>query len=198
MTKKNIVILASGEGTNAENIIRHFSSSPMARVAAVFSNRRDAKVLLRAQRLFIPTEVFNRGQFYETGEVITLLKRYEADLIVLAGFLWLVPDSLIKEFPQRIVNIHPALLPSHGGKGMYGRFVHEAVIAARDVKSGITVHFVDEQYDEGEIISQHSCEVTANDTAESLAQKIHELEQKFFPAAIEKALQGLPAGTPTK
>lgn len=186
--KKNIAIFASGEGTNAQRIIDYFKNSADFRVSIVVSNKPDASVLKRAEKAGIPFHVINKTGFYETNETIDLLKAAKTDLIVLAGFLWMIPDNLIKAFPDRIINIHPALLPKFGGKGMYGMNVHKAVIESKEKESGISVHYVNEHYDEGKIISQHKCEITKSDTPESLAQKIQQLEHEFFPQIIEKIL----------
>lgn len=189
--KKNIAIFASGEGTNAQRIIDYFRNSETIRVALVLSNKADANVLNRAAKEGIPTYIINRAAFYERNDVVEFLKASKTDLIVLAGFLWMIPDSLIRAFPGKIVNIHPALLPKFGGKGMYGINVHKAVIGAKEKQSGISIHYVNEHYDEGEIISQHTCEVNENDTPETLAQKIQLLEHAFFPLTIEKIVRSL-------
>ena len=188
---KNIAIFASGEGTNAQKIIDHFNGSSLARVTLVVSNNPSAKVLQRAATAGVPTHVISRDAFYESDALIEKLKEEQIDLVVLAGFLWMIPASLVKAFPERIVNIHPALLPKFGGKGMYGMHVHKAVIDAGEKESGITIHFVNERYDEGRIIAQHSCAVSGNESCEMLAEKIHALEHLHFPAAIEKVLSGL-------
>ena len=182
---KNIAIFASGEGTNAQKIINYFSRSESIRVALVVSNKPNANVLNRAKDAGVPTLLIDRQTFYNSNQTIEQLNLAKIDFIVLAGFLWLIPESLVKAFPNKIINIHPALLPKFGGKGMYGMIVHEAVIEAKEKKSGITIHFVNEKYDEGKIISQHSCKIDEHDTAELLAQKIHHLEYEFFPKAIE-------------
>ena len=182
---KNIAIFASGEGTNAQNIINYFSKSEKIKVALVISNKSTANVLNRAKAAGVQTLLINHQMFYETNQTIELLKLAKIDFIVLAGFLWLIPESLVKAFPNKIINIHPALLPKFGGKGMYGMNVHKAVIEAKEKESGITVHFVNEKYDEGKIISQRKCTIDKNDTPEMLAKKIHELEYEFFPKAIE-------------
>lgn len=186
-----IAIFASGSGTNAEVLIKHFSNSSLARVAVIFTNRKDAFVIQRAIKLGVPSVVFDKSGFYETDEVFLKLKELNIDLIVLAGFLWLVPDQLISAFPNRIINIHPALLPDFGGKGMYGARVHEAVIASGRTESGISIHLIDHEYDKGKILFQGRCKVFANDTAESLAQRIHQLEHQYFPEVIEEYLKTL-------
>lgn len=185
---KNIAIFASGEGTNAQRIIDYFKRSDKIKIALVVSNKSDANVLNRAKNEQVPSLLINRNLFYESDEVIKKLKTIKIDLIVLAGFLWMIPENLIKAFPDKIINIHPALLPKHGGKGMYGRHVHEAVIKAKDKQSGISIHFVNEHYDEGKIISQHTCTVSENETVITLAKKIHELEYAHFPKVIEELL----------
>lgn len=182
---KNIAIFASGEGTNAQTIIDYFKSSQQVKVALVVSNKSTANVLNRAKNNNIPTLVIDRNSFYESNNVVEQLKNASIDLIVLAGFLWMIPENLIKAFPNKIVNIHPALLPKFGGKGMFGMNVHNAVIEAKEKESGISIHFVNEHYDEGKIISQHKCVVEENDTPNTLAKKIHQLEYKYFPKAIE-------------
>lgn len=154
MAKKNIVILASGTGSNAQKIINHFRSSSFAHIALIVSNKPDAGVLQIARQENIPTDLIDRQSFYHTDDFLLRLKALPADLIVLAGFLWKVPDNLLQAFPNQIINIHPALLPLYGGKGMYGMKVHQAVLAARDKESGITIHYTNEVYDEGEVILQ--------------------------------------------
>jgi phosphoribosylglycinamide formyltransferase 1 len=188
---KRIVILASGSGTNAEAIARYFEPGANAKVTLIMSNRCDAYVLERAKKLNIATFCFSRTDLYETDLVLNRLKAENPSLIVLAGFLWLLPGNIIQSFPNRIINIHPALLPKYGGKGMYGSKVHEAVIAAAEKESGISIHYVNEKYDEGDIIFQAHCPVLPNDTPETLAQRIHELEHRHFPQVIEKLLAAL-------
>ncbi len=188
---KRIAILASGSGTNAENLIRFFRTHPSGRVVIVLTNRPGAGVIQRSEALHVETVVFNREQFYESDEVIDHLKEREIDLVILAGFLWLVPSSLIQAFSGRIINIHPALLPCYGGKGMYGSKVHEAVVASGDTESGITIHYVNQEYDEGNIVFQAKCEVRKGDTPEILADRIHQLEYEHFPVVVEKLLDQL-------
>ena len=185
---KKIAIFASGSGTNAERIMQHFSSGEAAKVSILLSNRKDAYALERAKKFNVPTHVFNRGEFYESDGVIQRLKQQGIDLIVLAGFLWLVPGNLVEAFPDKIINIHPALLPKYGGKGMYGKYVHEAVIASGDKESGITIHYVNQKYDEGRIIFQAKCPISPSETPDSLAGKIHELEYEHFPKVIEELI----------
>jgi phosphoribosylglycinamide formyltransferase-1 len=191
MKKRNIAIFASGSGTNAQRIIEYFSGNPKISVALILSNKPDAYVLVRAKNLNVPSVVFDRHSFYETDDIIKLLKKKKIDFIVLAGFLWMIPVNLILAYPGRIINIHPALLPKYGGKGMYGERVHEVVIQSGDKVSGISIHYVNEKYDEGNIIFQAKCEVLPGDTPETLAQRIHQLEYQHYPEVIEKLLRGL-------
>lgn len=185
---KNIAIFASGSGTNAENIIHYFRGKAGATVNRIYSNNPDAFVLKRAEKYGIPQTVFSRQDFYSSEKVIKRLALDNTDLIVLAGFLWLIPQNILAAYPHRIVNIHPALLPKYGGKGMYGHHVHEAVIRSGDRESGITIHYVNERYDEGRIIFQAKCPVLETDNAGSLAAKIHELEYRHFPRVIEEVI----------
>jgi phosphoribosylglycinamide formyltransferase-1 len=184
---KKIAILASGSGTNAENIINYFINSKIISVKLVLSNKKEAKVLQRAKRLNVNNEYFNRTDFYETNHVLELLKK-NADYIILAGFLWKIPNNILEAFPNKIINIHPALLPKYGGKGMFGMHVHNAVVENKESESGITIHYVNENYDEGAIIFQEKFEVLVCDTAEDIAEKIHVLEQNNFPKVIEKVI----------
>ncbi len=185
---KKIAIFASGSGTNAENIIRYFNSGNLARVEIILTNNKNAYVIDRARQMNVQYRIFDRNTFYNTGEIPAQLKKMDIDLVVLAGFLWLIPDDLIHAFAGKIINIHPALLPGYGGKGMYGHFVHEAVIKSGDRESGITIHWVNEHYDKGEIILQEKCKVLPIDTADDLANRIHELEYYHYPRVIEKIL----------
>jgi phosphoribosylglycinamide formyltransferase-1 len=191
MKKRHIAIFASGSGTNAQRIAEYFSGHPEIAVSMILSNKPDAYVLVRAKNLNIPAVVFDRHTFCDTGEISGLLKKNDIDFVVLAGFLWLIPESMIKAYPGRIVNIHPALLPKYGGKGMYGAKVHEAVIQNGDTESGISIHYVNEKYDEGNIIFQAKCEVFPDDTPDMLAQRIHQLEYKHYPEVIERIVMGL-------
>jgi phosphoribosylglycinamide formyltransferase 1 len=191
MNKRNIAIFASGSGTNAQRIAEYFSNHPEIAVSMILSNKPDAYVLVRAKKLNIPSVVFDRHGFYDTNEISGLLKKNKIDLIVLAGFLWLIPGNLIKTYRGRIINIHPALLPKYGGKGMYGSRVHEEVIQSGDKESGISIHYVNEKYDEGNIIFQAKCKVLPDDTPDTLAQRIHQLEYKHYPEIIEKIIKGL-------
>lgn len=184
---KKLVILASGSGTNAENIINYFKEHSRIGVSCVLSNKKTAGVLDRGTRLGVPCFYFNRKAF-ESGDVLKLLKAQNPDLIVLAGFLWKVPEDWIRAFPERIINIHPALLPKYGGKGMYGNKVHEAVKANNETESGITIHWVNENYDEGAIIHQAKTKIAPSDTPGDIAKKVHELEYAHFPKTIEKLL----------
>jgi phosphoribosylglycinamide formyltransferase-1 len=183
-----LAIFASGNGTNAQRIIEYFSGHPTITVNLILSNKPDAGVVDRAKNLGVETMVFNRLSFYETGMIPEKLTSYRIDFIILAGFLWLIPKNILTAYPGRIINIHPALLPKYGGKGMFGNRVHEAVIAAGDPESGITIHHVDENYDEGRIIFQAKCTITEKDTPESLAVKVHQLEYRYFPEVIEQTV----------
>lgn len=185
---KKIAIFASGSGTNAENIIRYFQERGTAAVDLVLCNRPDAGVLERAKNLGVDTVVFSRDQLYNNEGILDLLRSRGIDYIVLAGFLWLVPDYLIRAYDGRIINIHPALLPRHGGKGMYGDRVHRAVIECGDTETGITIHKVNEVYDSGDILVQFRIPVTSGDTPETVAQKVHELEYRYFPEVIENEI----------
>lgn len=186
---RSIAIFASGSGTNAENLIRFFRTNPSWTVSLVLTNNADATVINRAQSLDVESFIFNRKQFYKTGEVLSILKKRNIDFIILAGFLWLVPDGILERFEGKVVNIHPALLPKYGGKGMYGQRVHEAVIANGEDESGITIHYVNQHYDEGDIIFQATCKVETSDSPDSLAKRIHKLEYEHFPVVVEKLLQ---------
>ncbi len=186
-----LAIFASGAGSNAKKIIDHFAGSDKVRVALVVCNNPTAGVLDIARRADIPSLLIKKEHFFSGDHYLTALQQAGIDFIVLAGFLWKVPAELIRSYPQKIVNIHPALLPGYGGKGMYGHFVHEAVLAAGEKESGITIHYVNEHYDEGNIISQARCTLTNTDTPDTLAHKIHKLEHYFFPRTIEFLLQQL-------
>ncbi|VTQ01157.1 phosphoribosylglycinamide formyltransferase [Sphingobacterium daejeonense] len=187
--KKRIAIFASGSGSNAQKIMEHFKYSDSAEVALVLSNNPDAYVLQRADNFEIPTHVFDKHDFYQTDEIVNLLKRLEIDLVVLAGFLWLVPESLLKAFPNKIINIHPALLPKFGGKGMYGDRVHKAVLEAGEEEHGITIHFVNENFDEGEIIHQARFRIEPGDTIEIIKFNGQQLEHTHYPKIIENLLR---------
>jgi len=184
----SLIIFASGTGTNANAIIEHFKTNGKAKVALVVCNKADAGVLDIARREDIPFLIIDRKTFHETL-LVEQLRDYKPSLIVLAGFLWKIPDIILAAFPGKIINIHPALLPGYGGNGMYGHIVHEAVITAKESESGISIHYVNEHYDEGSIILQARCKVEQDDTAEKLAGRIHQLEHFYFPRAIEFLLQ---------
>jgi phosphoribosylglycinamide formyltransferase-1 len=185
---KSIAIFASGAGSNARKIIEHFSHHPKIRVDLVVCNKPQAGVLNIADEHGIPTLILDKEQFFRGNAYVDEFKVDDIDFIVLAGFLWKVPNALIHAYPEKIVNIHPALLPKYGGKGMYGNFVHEAVIANKDKESGISIHMVDEVYDHGKIVFQAKCEVKEDDTPDSLAARIHELEHKHYAKVIEELL----------
>lgn len=184
---KRIAIFASGSGSNAENIISFFSNSAEIKVVSVLTNNPNAKVIERAKKLNISFKIFNRFDLNESDEFLSFLVK-EVDYIILAGFLWLFPKRIIEKFPQRIINIHPALLPKYGGKGMFGMNVHQTVIANREKETGITIHYVNENYDEGAIIFQEKVSIDLNDTPDSIADKIHHLEYKYFPKVIESVI----------
>lgn len=186
---KNVAIFASGSGTNAENIARYFSKSETVKVAVVLSNNKKVGVHARVNNLGIPSFVFSREEFVEGSPILAKLAEYQVDLIVLAGFMNKISDALLKAYPGKIINIHPALLPKHGGKGMYGMHVHEAVVAEGDKESGITIHYINENYDEGDIIFQAKCEVLPTDTPEEVATKVHALEYAHYPHVIEDILK---------
>ena len=188
---KNIAIFVSGSGTNCENIIRHFSGHQQVNIALVLSNRADAYALVRAQRLGVPTAVVSKSEFNDEKKMNSLLDSYHIDFIVLAGFLLMVPSFLIRRYDRRMLNIHPALLPKHGGKGMYGHHVHEAVKAAGATETGMTVHWVSDVCDGGEIIAQFSTPLSPDDTPDDIAHKEHLLEMEHFPKVIEKTILGL-------
>lgn len=183
-----IAIFGSGSGTNAENIIQYFECNPSIEVTLVLSNKADAYILERARLHHIPSAVFTKTDFNNVVELLSLLKEYEVDFIVLAGFLLQIPVDLIHAYPNKIINIHPALLPNYGGKGMYGNRVHEAVIASGDKFSGITIHYIDEHYDSGSVIFQATCDVLPTDIPHDLAARIHALEYKYFPKVIEETI----------
>ena len=183
--KKKLAILASGAGSNARKILEHFKGNSQVEVALIASNNPASGVLGIAAEYDVPTYFLNKSNFKESDQFISVLKAAQVDWVILAGFLWMVPENLIKSFPNKIVNIHPALLPKHGGKGMYGHFVHEAVVANQDTESGITVHFVNENYDEGEIIFQASVPVAESDSARDVEAKVRKLEIEHFAIVIE-------------
>ncbi len=184
-----LALFASGNGSNVQRITEYFSGHPLIRVDLVLTNNPKAFVIERARDLKIPSVIFNRHEFYHSGHVLDLLSERNITHVILAGFLWMVPQNILNSFHGRILNIHPALLPKYGGKGMYGLRVHQEVIASGDTQSGITIHYVNEKYDEGQIIFQKRCQVNREDTPETLAEKIHQLEYRFYPEIIEKELQ---------
>lgn len=185
---KRIVIFASGSGTNAENLIKFFQNSSKASVVQVLTNNPHAKVLDRCKTLSVSALSFNKMALNNTNDVLNILKASNPDLIVLAGFLWKFPEFILNEFPNKVINVHPALLPKFGGKGMYGMHVHNAVVAQKETETGITIHYVNEHYDEGAIIFQAKCSVLPTDTAEDVATKIHELEMEHFPKVVDTLL----------
>jgi len=185
---KRIVLFASGSGSNVENIVHYFQDNPKVTVASVLTNKRDAKVLDRCKLLNISALFFNKHAFYQSDTVLEFLKSQKPDLIILAGFLWKIPENIVDHYPKKIINIHPALLPKYGGKGMYGKFVHEAVKSNQEKETGITIHFVNEAYDEGAIIHQSTISLEPNDDINTIASKVHALEYTHFPKVIEQVL----------
>lgn len=185
---KQVVIFASGSGTNAENIIKYFKHTQKVEISGIFSNNPSAGVLNRAEKFSIKTYLFGREEFYNSKEILNILLKINPDLIILAGFLWIFPQNILHNFPNKVINLHPALLPKFGGKGMYGMKVHQAVLDKKEAETGISIHFVNEKYDEGEIIFQKSIPVDKKDSAEDIAKKIHQLEYEHFPKVIEKLL----------
>ena len=186
---KRVAVFASGSGTNFQQICEYFNQKNNdIKIELLIVNKKNAYVLERAKQLNVKSQYFNREDFYYSDRVVECLKENQIDFIVLAGFLWLVPSNILKNYENKIINIHPALLPKYGGKGMHGHHVHEAVIAAREEESGITIHYVNEKYDEGNIIFQAKCSITPEDTADSLAEKIHLLEKEHFPKVIDNLL----------
>lgn len=185
---KKIVVFASGSGTNAENIIKHFEKSEIAKVVSIFTNNAAAKVIERAKNHQIPVEIFSKTELLERN-VLQKIQKIAPDLIVLAGFLLKFPENIIEQYPNKIINIHPALLPNYGGKGMYGMHIHRAIVNNKEKETGISIHYVNENYDEGGIIFQQNVLLTEEDTPETVAEKIHELEQKHFPEIIQAILE---------
>lgn len=186
-----LAIFASGSGSNAERIIEHFGADKGVEISLILTNNPLAGVIERGRRLGVPVLIFDKKTFAKTDKIIDILKAQGIDWIILAGFLWLVPAHLIRAFEGRIINIHPALLPKYGGKGMWGHHVHQAVVDNRDEESGITIHYVNEHYDEGKIIFQTSCQVSKTDSADDIAQKIHQLEYEHFPRVIEEVVKAV-------
>ena len=186
--KARIAIFASGAGTNAENLIRYFRTSDVAQVVLVLTNKPEAAVLQKASALDVDTKVFNKTDLNQSTAVLQSLKDANVDWVILAGFLLKVPGNLIEAFPNRIVNIHPALLPKYGGKGMYGHHVHKAVLEAGEAETGISIHYVNQQYDEGAMIAQRKVNLDDDETAESIAAKVHALEYQWFPKIVEETI----------
>lgn len=187
--KPGIVIFASGNGTNAVKLIEYASMNNAYRVLRVFSNKKNAPVLEKAQNRNIPTTTFTKEALYKNDIVKEQLDRIKPDLIVLAGFMWIFPQDILAEFPDQVINIHPALLPKYGGKGMYGDHVHKAVLDNKEERSGISIHYVNENYDEGRIIAQYETSIAKDETLDSLKQKIHQLEHEYYPVVIEQLLK---------
>ncbi|MEO6916376.1 MAG: phosphoribosylglycinamide formyltransferase [Chitinophagaceae bacterium] len=185
----NIAIFASGAGSNAREIIRYFHQHPTIKISLVACNKAGAGVIDVAASAGIPCFMINKDEFFKGDACVPFLKQHNIDLVVLAGFLWKIPLSLIEAFPHKIINIHPALLPAYGGKGMYGEKIHESVLLNNDKQSGITVHYVDELYDHGQVIFQKTCDIEDTDTPDSLAEKVHQLEHRHYPRIIEELLQ---------
>lgn len=185
---KKIAIFASGRGSNARKIIEHFEGNEEVDIRLIISNKKNAGVLEMGPEFVIPTKILTRKEFYNTKNLLEDLKSYEIDLIVLAGFLWLIPDYLVRNFRRKIINIHPALLPNYGGKGMYGMNVHQAVHADKATESGITIHFVNNEYDKGAVIFQKSCAILPTDSPQDIAEKVLKLEHEYFPRVISKLL----------
>lgn len=185
---KKLAIFASGSGSNAENIFNYFIENKEIEISLILTNNPQAGVIERANRMNIPVVIFNRNTFSKSDKIVELLKNQGIDWVILAGFLWLIPKNLIESFPEKIINIHPALLPKFGGKGMWGHHVHEAVVAQKEKESGITIHYVNEKYDEGKVIFQAKCTVNETDTADTVAEKVHQLEYEHFPKVIEKCV----------
>jgi len=191
LNKRKIAIFASGSGTNAQKFFEKFEHHPLAEINMLLTNNPKAGAIVRAESFGIPVEVFDKHTFTKTDHIVQLLQDMGTDFIVLAGFMWLVPDNLVKAFPNRMVNIHPALLPKYGGKGMYGMHVHKAVVEAEEKETGITIHYVNERYDEGQIIFQTSCEVEPEDTPEDVAEKVHALEYLYYPKVVEDLIKNI-------
>jgi phosphoribosylglycinamide formyltransferase 1 len=190
-TIKHLVIFASGAGSNAQQIINYFRNSALAKIVLIVCNKPGAGVISIAEKENIPLLLIEKERFFKDDGYLPQLEKIKADLIILAGFLWKIPQTLIDAYPRRIINIHPALLPKYGGKGMYGQYVHEAILNEGEVESGITIHYVDEHYDNGDIIFQTACPVLEDDTRETLAHRIHQLEHLHYPVVIEKIIKKL-------
>ena len=185
----NVAIFASGSGSNAENIFKYFENIDSINIKFILSNKKDAYVLERAKKLNVKGLYFSKDKLSDSSSMLTFLNTNKIDLIVLAGYLKLIPEFLIESYPNKIINIHPALLPKYGGKGMYGMNVHKAVVENKEPETGITIHYVNAKYDEGQIIAQYKCAVEKNDSPEDIATKIHELEMEYFPKVIERLLK---------
>ncbi|MDH5475591.1 MAG: phosphoribosylglycinamide formyltransferase [Cyclobacteriaceae bacterium] len=183
--KKRIAIFASGSGTNAEEILKKFHHHPAIEVVVLLSNNPSAFALKRAEKFEVETSVFDKQTFKNTDQIVSLLQDKKVDLLVLAGFMWLIPKNLVNAFPNKIINIHPALLPKYGGKGMYGMHVHNAIKENKETETGITIHYVNEHYDEGQIIFQAKCNLSPSDAPEDIANKVHQLEHAHYPEIIE-------------
>ncbi|MCI9845349.1 phosphoribosylglycinamide formyltransferase [Flavobacterium pectinovorum] len=190
---KKIIVFASGSGSNAENIIKYFKKTEIANVVSVFTNNANAKVIERAKNHQIPVEIFSKSELLERN-LLQKIQEINPDLIVLAGFLLKFPENIIEQYPHKIINIHPALLPNYGGKGMYGMHIHRAIVNNKEKETGISIHYVNEHYDEGAIIFQANVALTDEDTPETVAEKIHELEQKHFPEIIQTLLEDSTKG----
>ena len=187
--KFRIAIFASGSGTNAEAIIKYFKDHPLIKIELVLTNNPNALVLERAKKFAVPTKIFNREEF-SSDEVVKWLREYGITHVVLAGFLWLIPTSLLKSYPNEIINIHPALLPKFGGKGMYGMKIHELIRSLNETETGITIHLINEKYDEGPILYQGRCQVASTDTPKDIANKVHQMEYANYPLVIEQWILG--------
>ncbi|MGB4776664.1 MAG: phosphoribosylglycinamide formyltransferase [Daejeonella sp.] len=187
--KKRIAIFASGSGSNAQKIMEHFKKHAYAEVVLILSNNAEAYVLQRADNFEMPTHIFDKHEFYQTDDIVNLLKNLHIDMVVLAGFLWLIPPNLLQAFPDQIINIHPALLPKFGGKGMYGDKVHQSVLESGEEESGITIHFVNDNFDEGEIIYQSRFRIEKEDDLEMLRFKVQQLEHQYYPKIIEQVIR---------
>lgn len=186
-----IAIFASGSGSNAQRITEYFSENQSVSIELFLTNNPQAGVIERGRKLHVPTLIFDKFTFSKTEKILEILQKQEIDLIILAGFLWLIPEYLVKAYPNKIINIHPALLPKYGGKGMWGHFVHEAVVTNKENESGITIHYVNEHYDEGGIIFQATCDVLETDTPEDVAHKVQILEHQHFPKVIEELINNI-------
>ncbi|MCW3786532.1 phosphoribosylglycinamide formyltransferase [Plebeiibacterium sediminum] len=184
-----VAVFASGSGSNAENIVKYFSGRLSSDDFSFYCNNKNAFVNERAKELGVKITLFSREEFYNSDIIVEQLKKEGCEIIVLAGFLWLIPDNLVKAFKGKIINVHPALLPKYGGKGMYGKKVHEAVVENKETESGITIHYVDENYDEGKVIFQASCDITELDSASDVERKVHDLEYLYYPKVIEQLLK---------